>query len=240
MKNVFVSGGDKGIGKAIIQKMASLGHCVIFTYNKNIKGAIEIKKKYDYTSFYQCNIQDFKSVNLTIKEILTKHNSIDILINNLGTNIDRPFIKMDWKTWSEVIDINLKSCYHFSQAFIPHMINNQWGRIINTSSLTAFKGYYGISNYSASKAGIVGFTKSLAIELAKFQITVNAIAPGMINTDMFRSIKKVYRDEMIKAIPLKRIGSPQEVANLVSVLASDDASYITGQTIHINGGLVLM
>jgi len=237
MKKVFITGGDRGIGKAIVEKMASSGYFVIFTYNKNKKGAMEIKKKYNHTDFYQCNIQDLKSVRTTIKEVLTKYKSIDILVNNLGTNIDRFFIKMEWEAWSEVIDINLKSCYHFTHAFISNMTNLRWGRIINMSSITAFKGGYGISNYSASKAGISGFTKCLAIELAKYQITVNAIAPGIIDTDMFKNIPTEYRSEMIKTIPLKRIGLPQEVADLVFFLVSNNASYITGQTIHINGGL---
>lgn len=237
MKNVFVSGGDKGIGKAIVEKLTKLGYSVIFTYHTNINGARIVEKMCNQSYSYQCNFKDINSIKKTIGSILNKHKKIDIVINNAGTNIDNTFTNLSEDDWNDVIDINLKSVFYFTQAFIPYMIKNNFGRIINFSSITAFKGGCGIVNYSSSKAGIIGFTKSLAIEVASKGITVNAIAPGYINTDMFRNIPKDLQTKIIDSIPMKRLGNPEEVADLISFLVNDKASYITGQVIHINGGI---
>lgn len=236
MKNVFVSGGDKGIGKAIVQKLVKLKYRVVFTYNTNVKEAILIEETCHQSYGYQCNFKDKENIKYTIKEILNKHKYIDIIINNVGTSNDDKFINLSEADWEDVINVNLNSVFYFTQAFLPHMIRNKWGRIINMTSITAQKGAFGAANYSTAKAGLIGFTKSLSLELASKGITVNAIAPGAIDTDMFRSIPEKYRKKIIEGIPMNRLGQPAEVAELIYFLSSNDASYITGQVININGG----
>lgn len=239
MKNVFVSGGDKGIGKAVVEKLSKLKYRVIFTYNINVKGAKLIEKTYHQSYCYQCNFKNKENIKNTIKKILKKHKYIDIIINNAGSSSDDRFINMSEADWENIININLNSVFYFTQAFLPHMIKNNWGRIINITSIAAQKGAFGKTNYSAAKAGIIGFTKSLSLELASKGITVNAIAPGAINTDMYRSIPEKYRKKIIEDIPMNRLGLPEEIAELIYFLSSDNASYITGQVININGGSYL-
>ena len=233
---VFVSGGDKGIGKAIVERMAESNYQVISTYNVNRKGAISLEKKYQNVEFLQCNVLNYTSVKNTIKTILKKYKKVDIVVNNLGAFKDKLFIKMTKYEWDSVIDINLKSLYYFTHYFLTGMVENHWGRIVNISSIAAQQGGYGKTNYSAAKSGIIGFTKALSLEVAVKGITVNTVAPGAIDTDMFWSIPEKYRKQIIETIPMKRIGQPQEVAEVVYFLSGDCASFITGQLLAINGG----
>ena len=238
-KIVVVTGGDKGIGKAIVEKMASLYKYVIFTYNTNERGADQLSSSLPNTHAFQCDLQDKEQINETIRLILDRFHKVDIFINNAGYDDDAVFMKMSEEQWDSVIDINLRSIFNFTRPFVDVMIKNGWGRIVYLTSIAAFTGAHGKSNYAASKAGIVGFAKSLAIELGSKNITVNAIAPGAIKTDMLMRIPEKYRNVILENIPSRRFGEPEEVANLVEFLVSNKACYINGQTIHINGGSYL-
>ena len=236
---VLVTGGDKGIGKSVVELYAGMGHKVLFTYNRNQQGAEELKSRFPNTWFMQCDYASQESIDNVINKINETTGGVDILVNNIGVDKDGVFYKMDFQSWYDVIHVNLIQIYHFCHALLPQMIENNWGRIINVSSIGAFTSAFGKSNYAASKSGIIGFTKSLSLEVAAKGITVNAICPGAIDTDMFYRIPEKYRDQLIAQIPMDRIGKPEEVADLIFFLASEKASFITGQTVHINGGQFL-
>ena len=241
MKNriAFITGGNKGIGRSTVIKLSKELKYVYFTYNSDVESAKEVSKLCPNSIAIHCNLGDTNKIQEIANNIISNDVIIDILINNAGYDNDSTFLKMNVEAWNEVIDINLKSVFHFTKYFLGGMIDNQWGRIINISSIAAATGAYGKSNYSAAKAGLLGFTKSLALEMASKNITVNAISPGAIDTDMFNRIPEKYREAIIKNIPMKRLGEPIEVANLIKFLVSDESSYITGQNIHVNGGSYL-
>ncbi|UBD75782.1 3-oxoacyl-ACP reductase FabG [Parabacteroides goldsteinii] len=238
-KIVFITGGDKGIGKAIVCRFAELYKTVIFTYNKNVEGAKEVGEAFSNVFFYQCDLANAGQCENLAKDIIRTYGKVDILINNAGYDNDSTFLKMEKDQWDTVIDINLRSIYYFTQSFSRIMSECKWGRIINLTSIAGFTGAFGKSNYAAAKAGVVGFTKSLAMELGKKGVTVNAIAPGAIKTEMLMRIPEKYREGIIGNIPAGRFGEPEEVADLAEFLVSDKAKYINGQTIHINGGSYL-
>lgn len=235
-KVVFITGGDKGIGRAIVLRLAELYENVIFTYRTNIEGARAILDSHHNITCYPCDLSDIQQVKTVAVDVLKKFGRVDILINNAGSENDATFMKMDEKQWIDVINVNLMSLYYFAHSFIPDMINNSWGRVVNFTSIAGYTGAFGKSNYSAAKAGVVGFTKSLALEFGNKNITVNAISPGAICTDMLMRIPEKYRGKILENIPMQRFGEANEVADLVEFLISNKASYINGQTIHINGG----
>ena len=234
-----VTGGDKGIGKGIVEVMARKKYNVIFTYLSNIQGASALTAKYSNAIAVQCDISDKDSIQSAINFINCKVDRVDILINNAGVDKDGIFLKMDFLKWSEVINTNLVQIYHLTHSILPSMTANNWGRIINVSSIGAFQDSFGKSNYAAAKAGILGFTRALALEVADKGVTVNAICPGAFATSMFERIPDKYQEIIKSRIPMKRLGNPQEIGYLIEFLISDKASYITGQTIHINGGWYL-
>lgn len=236
-KNVFITGGDKGIGYAISTMLSPFYENIIITYNSNIDGAKELSEKYHNISYFQCDLSKKEIIEQVAKEVLSKFGHIDILINNAGYENDATFLKMQPEQWCQVLRINLESIYYFSHFFLQGMITKGWGRIINLTSIAGYTGAFGKSNYSAAKAGIVGFTKSLSLEFGGKGICVNAIAPGAIKTDMLMKIPEKYRTKILENIPSHKFGTTEDVANLVEFLVSDKASYINGQTIHINGGL---
>jgi NAD(P)-dependent dehydrogenase (short-subunit alcohol dehydrogenase family) len=238
-KIVFITGGDKGIGKAIVEIMAQNYVSVIFTYNVNVQGANAITKNYNNVFSYQCDLKNRENTKDLADNILNKFGHIDILINNAGYENDAIFDKMNATQWDDVIDINLRSVFNFTHSFIKGMKEKKWGRVINLTSIAGLTGAFGKSNYAAAKAGIIGFNKTLALEYAKHGITINAVAPGAINTDMLNRIPSKYLEKILENIPMGRFGETEEVAKLVYFLCSNDASYITGQTIHINGGSYL-
>lgn len=237
--NIFITGGSKGIGRAIVEKLSSVDNNIVFTCNLSVEEATDLIKNNSNCSFYLCDLRDYDRCKSVAHEVLLKYGRIDILINNAGYDNDALFTKMNKETWDDVLNVNLNSIFNFTNLFLPQMIENGWGRILNVTSIAGFTGAFGKSNYSAAKAGIVGFTKSLALELGAKGITVNAVAPGAIETDMLNRIPQKYKSKILEAIPVKRFGTPDEVADLVAFLISEQASYITGQTIHINGGSYL-
>lgn len=236
---IFITGGSKGLGKAMVERFALNNYTVIFTYNQSVADAELLTNRFSNVVAYKCDMRDIVNTKKIAEEILLKYKSIDVLINNAGYDNDATFMKMNEEIWTDVINVNLSSIFNFTQVFANSMIENGWGRIINLTSIAGFTGAFGKSNYSAAKAGIVGFTKSLALELAAKNITVNAIAPGAIDTDMLNRIPEKYKAKILENIPAKRFGTPEEVADLVEFLVSDKSKYITGQTIHINGGSYL-
>lgn len=235
-KNVFITGGDKGIGRAIAICLATQYNNVIITYNNNEKGARELSERFSNISYYQCNLEDRASTEEVSEKVLDRYTQIDILVNNAGYEDDATFLKMDYEQWERVLNINLNSIFYFAHAFLPSMVAAGWGRIINFTSIAGYTGAFGKSNYAAAKAGIVGFTKSLSIEFGSKGICTNAVAPGAIETDMLMRIPEKYRMKILENIPSHKFGKVEDVANLVEFLISDKASYINGQTIHINGG----
>lgn len=235
-KVVFITGGDKGIGRAIVERMAGLSDTVIFTYNTNQIGADEIRAGHPNTIAFRCDLNDRQLTLDLADQVNSEYGGVDILINNAGYDNDAVFAKMDAGQWDSVLDVNLRSIFNLTHSFVGGMIDRGWGRIINLTSIAGFTGAFGKSNYAAAKAGIVGFTKSLAMELGSKGITVNAIAPGAIRTDMLLRIPEKYRMKILENIPSHRLGEPEEVADLAEFLAGNKATYINGQTIHINGG----
>ena len=238
-KTVFITGGDKGIGRAVTVRMASRYRTVIFTYRTNFAEAREIERLYSNTYSYSCDLADRQQCGTIAREVLEKYGRVDILINNAGYDNDALFLKMQSEQWDSVLNVNLRSLFTYTQPFASSMAEQRWGRIINLTSIAGFTGAFGKSNYAAAKAGIVGFTRSLAQELGGQGITVNAVAPGAILTDMLMRIPEKYRGDILRNIAAKRFGEPEEVADLIEFLSSDKATYINGQTIHINGGSFL-
>jgi NAD(P)-dependent dehydrogenase (short-subunit alcohol dehydrogenase family) len=232
----FVTGGNGGIGTAVTERLLRDDFLVLFTYNKNDPDPAEILRRYPSSRAYHCNLLDRDEVDRLAKDVIEQYSKVDVLVNNAGVMLDQIFIKMNRDQWDYVIDVNLKSIFSFSHAFLPYMIKQNYGRIINISSITGLKGFHGKANYSASKAGIIGFTRALAVEVAHKGITVNAVTPGMIDTKMIKHIPEKYMVSILNQIPVHRLGRPGEVASLVAFLAGEDSSYITGEAISVSGG----
>jgi len=238
-KNVIVTGATGGIGKAICRTFSKdfnifvIGRDlsrlkVLSQENKAIKG------------FFSCDLKDHNGIGKVIQKILNEFSSIDILVNNAGATDDSLFIRMDREKWQNVIDTNLNSNFFLTNLVARNMIKKRWGRIINITSIVGHTGNVGQANYSASKSGIIGMSKSIALELAKRNITVNCISPGFIETKMTNVLSEEQKEKILNQIPTGKIGSPEDVANSVFFLASDGAAYITGQTIHVNGGMTMI
>ena len=238
-KNILVIGGARGIGKAIVRRFINEGARVIFTYYLSETQAKEFIKELntELVSAYRLDVRNHKRVKLLIDSIIKEYQYVDVLINNAGITRDNPIHKMKYKEFKDVIDANLVGVFNLSKVLIPYMISGKEGKIINISSVSAIKGIAYQTNYSASKAAILGLTRSLAKEVARFNINVNSICPGFIKTDMFNELNAFSRSNAIKYIPLGRIGKPEEVAGLVAYLSSKEASYITGGAFIIDGGL---
>lgn len=232
----LVSGGTRGIGAAISIALKNAGYKVAATYAARDDVAEAFSKEH-HISVFKWDIADFNACVEGVKKVSAKFGGhIDILVNNAGITRDGAMHKMDDKQWNEVIDTNLNSCFYMARAVIDSMREHKFGRIINISSMNGQLGQFGQTNYSAAKAGIFGFTKALARETASRGITVNAIAPGYIATDMVKAVKEDVMRKIIEGIPVGRLGEPEEVARAVVFLAADQASFITGETISINGG----
>lgn len=241
---VVVTGGSKGIGRAVTLKFAEeKARIVIVHYDPDEAASREIlnslaERGVDAES-HKVDVSSFGAVNAFFKDILSSHKKIDVLVNNAGITRDTLLMRMSEGHWDEVITVNLKSVFNCTQAVTRPMIKQRSGRIVNISSVVGQMGNAGQANYAASKAGIMGFTKSVAREVASRGITVNAVAPGFIDTDMTSVLPEKVKMSFMQQIPLARIGKPEDVAETVYWLCSDGASYITGQIIHVNGGMYM-
>ena len=237
----LVTGGMGGLGEAICMKMAALGYTVVTTHspgNTKANDWLQSMKSQGHTfRAYPCDVASFDSAAACVKHVGTELGPIDVLVNNAGITRDMTFKKMDKANWDAVVQTNLDSCFNMTKQVCDGMVDRGWGRVINISSVNGQKGAFGQTNYSAAKAGMHGFTKALALEVARKGVTVNTISPGYIGTKMVMAIPKdVLDSKIIPQIPMGRLGKPEEVAGLVAYLSSDEAAFVTGANIAINGG----
>ena len=242
-KNVLVTGASRGIGKSIALELASKGANVAVNYAGNedrAQAVVQEIEKMGVKSFkIQADVSQEADVKAMIKEVIKQFSTLDILVNNAGVTKDNLLMRMKEEEFNQVIDINLKGVFLCTKAVTRHMMKQRSGKIINVASIVGVSGNPGQANYVAAKAGVIGMTKSVAQELASRNILVNAVAPGFISTDMTDALTKEQQEAILSRIPLAKLGTPENVANVVRFLASDDANYITGQTIHIDGGMVM-
>jgi len=241
-KKIIITGAGQGIGKAIAKKFAEF-EAFIAVCDINQETAELTKKELEIIGgrslAYKVDVSNYQEVNEIVKKIVEDFSGIDILINNAGIVRDALLIKMSEEDFQKVIDVNLKGTFNFTKAVLPHLLQKRWGRIVNIASIIGEMGNIGQANYAAAKAGIIAFTKSVAKEVASKNITVNAIAPGFIETPMTEKLSPQIKEKYLSLIPLKRFGLPEEVANVCLFLCSDLASYITGQVIRVDGGLLM-
>ncbi len=241
-KVALVSGAGRGIGREIALELAKAGCTVIcVSRNESSCGSVaeEIRACGGKAESFAFDVSDSGQVKEKCAEVLKKYGAVDILVNNAGITRDNLLMRMSDEEWNAVISTNLSSCFYLSRNLVRAMMGKRWGRIINISSVSGIAGNAGQANYSAAKAGIIGFTKTLARELAARNITANAVAPGFIETDMTAKLPENIMEAAKAAIPLKRFGKPDDIARVCAFLASEEASYITGQVISVNGGLVI-
>jgi 3-oxoacyl-[acyl-carrier protein] reductase len=237
----LVTGGSRGIGRAIAEELARAGATVIFTYVSNASAAAEVEKAIaeagGKAKAVRCDVSDHEAVDALVAQIVQEHGGIDIAVNNAGVTRDQLILRMKPEDFDAVIATNLRGAWSVCRAVVKPMMKKRAGRIINLSSVVAGMGNPGQSNYAASKGGLEALTRSLAREIGSRAITVNAVAPGFIDTDMTRELSDEVRSALVERIPLGRLGSAADVAAVVRFLASDAAGYVTGQVIHVNGGL---
>ncbi|MED5474782.1 MAG: 3-oxoacyl-[acyl-carrier-protein] reductase [Candidatus Neomarinimicrobiota bacterium] len=240
-KVVIITGASRGIGKSIAKGFFD-NNCKVALISRNKKDLIDTKNvigaKSNNIQLFPCDISNFSDVQNVIDKVIKYYGNIDILINNAGITKDNLILRMKEEDWDTVVDVNLKGCFNTVKAVVKQMIRNKKGSIINISSVIGLIGNAGQTNYAASKAGIFGLTKSLAKELGSRNITVNAIAPGYVQTSMTEKLSTNIKNDLYKNIPLKRLGSAEDIANLVLFLSSEKASYITGQIMNVDGGMV--
>jgi 3-oxoacyl-[acyl-carrier protein] reductase len=242
-KVAIVTGATRGIGRSIALELARRGSQLAFNYSRSAEASNELVKECESLDrralAYQVDAADFTAVQEMVKDIKSKLGRVDILVNNAGITNDKLIMRMKEEDWDSVINTNLKSTFNFCKAVTPMMLKQEAGRILNISSISGVVGMAGQVNYSASKAGMIGLTKALAKELGSRHITVNALAPGIIDTEMTQVLPAEYKQKLIDQIPLQRFGSVEEIARVAAFLVSDDAAYITGQVIQIDGGLAM-
>ncbi len=242
-KIALVTGGSRGIGRSIVLQLVESGATVAFTYRSRKEEAdtlvAEIQSKGGKAVAFQSDAANTAQSNDVVQAVIKDFGRLDILVNNAGVTKDGLLMRMSEQDWDDVIDTNLKSVFNFTKAACRQMMGQQAGKIINISSVVGLVGSAGQSNYVASKAGVVGFTKSIAKELASRNIQINAIAPGFIETEMTEKLNEKQKEGILGIIPMKRMAKPEEVAKVVCFLASEDAGYITGQTLCVDGGLVM-
>lgn len=242
-KTAIVTGGSRGIGRAICIELAKHGANIVVNYSGSEQKALEVVKEAEALGVkaiaFQANVANSEQVDALVKKTIDTFGTVDILVNNAGITRDNLLMRMKEIEWDDVINTNLKGVFLCTKAVTRPMMKQRAGRIINISSIVGVAGNPGQANYVAAKAGVIGLTKTTAQELASRNILVNAIAPGFITTEMTDSLPDDIKDAMLKQIPLAKLGEPNDIAQVVSFLASDAAKYITGQTIHVDGGLVM-
>ena len=241
-KTALVTGASRGIGRAIATTLARHGAKVIVTAT-TLEGASKtveaIVTAGGSAMAVALNVADDRSVATTMAEVLKEHATIPLLVNNAGITRDNLLMRMKLEDWNEVIDTNLSGIYRVCRSLVPSMVKARYGRIVNVTSVVSRSGNPGQANYAAAKSGIEGFSRSLARELASRNITVNCVAPGFIDTDMTQSLTEAQREALLTQVPLKRLGTPDDIASGVAYLVSDAASYVTGITLDINGGMYM-
>lgn len=239
-KLAYVTGGMGGIGTSICQRLARDGFTVVAGCgpSRNYQEWLDAQAALGY-SFHASvgNVSDWDSTHAAFKKVMDEHGPIDVLVNNAGITRDGLFRKMSYEDWRAVIDTNLNSLFNVTKQVLDGMLEKEWGRIINISSVNGQKGQFGQTNYSTAKAGIHGFTMALAQEVASKGVTVNTVSPGYIGTDMVKAIRPDVLEKIVATIPVKRLGTPEEIASIVAWLASDDAGFSTGADFSLNGGL---
>tara|TARA_B100000029_G_scaffold414377_1_gene417766 strand:- start:1929 stop:2663 length:735 start_codon:yes stop_codon:yes gene_type:complete len=237
-KNILITGASGGIGKELVKKFVSLGGNVLATGTKTEKLDL-LKKEYSTIKVKKFDIAEHGRIEEFIDNANLELGGLDILVNNAGTNMDNLSLRMKDEEWKKIIDINLSSTFLLSKHAIKKMLKNKFGRIVNITSIVAHTGNLGQANYSASKAGIIGMSKSLAIEYAKKNITVNCVSPGFIHSNMTMNIAEKVKLYLTSRIPMGKLGTGEDVSSCVAFLSSEGASYITGETIHVNGGMYM-
>lgn len=242
-KNVIVTGATRGIGREIALTLAQNGANIAMNYrnlNSEVEDLINEIKSFGVDALaIKCDVSITDEVDNFVKEVRSHYNTIDVLVNNAGITKDGLILRMKEEDFDDVLDVNLKGTFNTTKSISSIMVRQKYGKIINISSVVGIAGNAGQCNYAASKAGVIGFSKSVARELASRNINVNVVAPGYINTDMTKNLPDKVKEEIIKSIPMKKIGNPKEVANLVLFLSSNLSDYITGQVINVDGGMVM-
>ena len=242
-KTAVITGGSRGIGLAIAKKLAEGGANIAVLYvgdeSEGAAAKAELEQYGTKVEQYFCDVSDFEKSKAVSEQVIEEFGKVDILINNAGITRDKLVLNMEESDFDAVINVNLKGTFNMIKHFYKHFMKNRGGRIVSTSSIVGLIGNAGQANYSASKAGIIGLTKSVARELAGRNVTVNAVAPGYIGTDMTNVLSDKVKETMKAQIPAKRIGTPEDVANVVAFLCSDEAAYVTGEVIRIDGGLAI-
>ena len=242
-KNVIVTGATRGIGREIALTLAQNGANIAMNYrnlNSEVENLLNEIKSFGVDAFaIKCDVSIADEVDKFIKEVKAHYNTIDVLVNNAGITKDGLILRMKEEDFDDVLDVNLKGTFNTTKSVSSIMVRQKYGKIINISSVVGIAGNAGQCNYAASKAGVIGFSKSVARELSSRNINVNVVAPGYINTDMTKNLPDKVKEEIIKSIPMKKIGDPKEVANLVLFLSSNLSDYITGQVINVDGGMVM-
>ena len=237
-KKVLITGATGGIGKALVSKFSSLDANILATGTKNEKLDL-LKKEFPNINILKFDISEHPKIEEFIENVFSQLTGLDVLINNAGVNLDNLSLRMTNEQWKKVIDINLGSTFLLTKYAIKKMLKNKYGKIVNITSIVGHTGNLGQANYAASKAGIIGMSKSLAIEYAKKNITINCVSPGFIQSKMTDNIIESIRSVLTSRIPMSKLGTGEDVANTVAFLSSDAASYITGETVHVNGGMYM-
>jgi acetoacetyl-CoA reductase len=240
---VVVTGAGRGIGHAVAQELGAAGACVVVNYRQSKEEAEALAATLQDAGAQaavaiQADVADSEQAAALVEETVNRFDRLDVLVNNAGINIDRTMKNLSIKEWEQVVHADLNSYFYTVKAALPIFMRQEDGRIINISSFVGQMGNFGQANYSAAKAGIIGFTKTAALELARYHVTVNAVCPGFIETDMYTTVPEAVKDKIVQRIPLGRVGTPHEVARAVRFLIEDGA-YITGQTLNVNGGIYM-